>query len=148
MDWPEQKQWNWMNLRRSVGCWKNYLHECVHIVLCLSPIVGCKSVWSRPICHGLVASLNDRTVEDPWCQTLKENGFKRHLENHSLTVSKLDFAKKLTCEKRARGNRKTLKWLKMITKCNFRNFEEYLICRSKLLDFRARSQSEKRRTKR
>ena len=36
---------------------------------------------------------------------------------------------------RARGNRKTLKWLKMITKCNFRtskleSHEEYLIYRT------------------
>ena len=41
------------------------------------------------------------------------------------------FCSKSAQKNRARGNRKTLKWLKMLTKCNFRNLklkshEEYL----------------------
>ena len=45
------------------------------------------------------------------------------------------FCQKSTRENRARGNRKTLKWLKMLTKINFRNLklkshEEYLIYRT------------------
>jgi len=75
--------------------------------------------------------------------------------NSRLSVSILP--KKLTRENRARGNRKTLKWLKMIIKSNLRTLklkshEEYLIYKtyllSKGLDFQARSQSQKRRTKR
>ena len=59
-------------------------------------------------------------------------------------------------QNRARGNRKTLKWLTMLTKCNFRNLklkshEEYLIehiLLCKRLDTQAKSKSQKRRTKR
>ena len=46
-----------------------------------------------------------------------------------------NFAKKSIFENWARGNRKTLKWLKTITKSNYRNLklkshEEYLIYRT------------------
>ena len=66
-------------------------------------------------------------------------------------------SQKSTHENWARGNRETLKWLKMLTKSNFRNLklkshEEYIciehILLSKRLDFQARSQSQKSRTKR
>ena len=50
-------------------------------------------------------------------------------------MTEMIFASKSTRENWARGNRKTLKWLKMITKSNFRNLklkslEEYLIYRT------------------
>ena len=47
----------------------------------------------------------------------------------------INFAQKSTRENRARGNRKTLKWLKLISKTNFRTLKlkshkEYLIYRT------------------
>ena len=50
----------------------------------------------------------------------------------------LDFVKKSTHENWARGNRKTLKWLKMVSKIKFRNLklkscEEYLSHRTSLV---------------
>ena len=70
----------------------------------------------------------------------------RNLRNYTMTNS-LPFQ---THENRARGNRKTLKWLETVTKSNFRNLklkihEELL---SKILDFLAKSQSQKSLTKR
>ena len=55
--------------------------------------------------------------------------------NNQFQTFSINFVQKSTHENRARGNRKTLKCLKTITKCNFRtsklkSHEEYLIYRT------------------
>ena len=52
-----------------------------------------------------------------------------------IQIVQYPFCQKSTLENWARGNRKTMKWLKMLTKCNFRtlkvkSYEEYPIYRT------------------